>query len=279
MTLGKLLREPLFHFLLLGLGLFLLYGQVSPGDAESKRITVSQARVDDMARQYQSLWGRPPVPAELAGLVDSYVRDEILYREGLAMGLGRDDAVIKRRIRQKLDLILEEEAAGATPTDAERQGFMNANPAGFVQPAVVSFDQLLFDPAKSSPEAVAAARAALAKGASPATFGVPSLLPPAVNAASLDVVARDFGAQFAGQLAALPVGQWTGPVASGFGVHLVRLTARTPPQLPALADVRAAVARDWESARRARTREASYAKMRADYDILIEAQLPRATAP
>lgn len=274
MTAGKLLREPLLHFLLIGLGLFLLYGQVSPGDADSKRITVSQARVDDLARQYQALWGRPPAAAELSGLIESYVRDEIMYREGMAMGLGRDDAVIKRRIRQKVDLMAEEDGTASAPTDAELLAYMKAHPAAFVQPGVISFEQILFDPASTTPEAVEAAQRALAGGAGAEAFGITSLLPRRVAATALDLVARDFGADFANRLAAVPLDQWAGPVPSGFGIHLVRVSARSAPKLPALADVRAAVAREWENDRRIRAREASYARLRATYDIKIEAPTP-----
>ena len=190
-----LLREPLLHFLLIGLALFLLYGQVSPGDSDSRRITVSQSQVDDMVRQYQSTWNRQPSSAELNGLIETYVRDEITYREGLSMGLDKDDAVIKRRVRQKYDLIAEEEERSA-PTDADLLSYLKAHPAAFVRPALVSFDQVFFDPANSSPEAVAAAKAALTTGADPAALGQPTMLPRQVANSSLDLVARDFGGGF-----------------------------------------------------------------------------------
>src|SRR5688572_3461130 len=87
LNLRSLFREPLLHFLLIGLCLFVLYAQVSPGGSESRRIIVGQAQVDEMSRQFQGTFNRPPTPAELSGLVDTYVRDEIVYREGRAMSL------------------------------------------------------------------------------------------------------------------------------------------------------------------------------------------------
>jgi parvulin-like peptidyl-prolyl isomerase len=226
-----------------------------------------------MVRQYQSTWSRPPTPVEIRGLIDTYVHDEIVYREGLSMGLDKDDDVIKRRIRQKYELIAEEEERSA-PTDADLAAYLKAHPAEFLRPAVVSFDQLYFDPTATSPEAVGAVKAALAKGADPAKFGQPSMLPPRVANSAIDLVAGDFGDDFARGVGAAPVGQWVGPIASGIGVHLVRVSARAPPALPPLSQIRAAVAREWESDQRTRSSLANYRKARANYDVVIRAKLP-----
>ena len=273
MSVRSLLREPLLHFLLIGLALFLLYGRFSPGDGGSKRILVTQVQVDDMARQFRSAFNRPPTPVELQGLVATFVREEILYREGLALGLDQDDAVIKRRIRQKYELIAEEEQR-AEPTEANLAAYLKSNPAGFIRPPVVSFEQLYFDPGTTSPEAVEAARAALAKGADPAGVGQPTMLPARVAGTSLELVERDFGESFARQVAVAPLGRWVGPIVSGFGVHLIRVTGRSRPVVPPLSEIRAAVAREWESDRRRRSSEASYRKARAEYDIVVEARRP-----
>jgi len=269
----RLLREPLLHFLLIGLALFILYGQSSPGDRDSQRIVISQSQVDDLVRQFQSDFNRLPTPAEIRGLVDRYVRDEITYREGLSLGLDKDDAVIKRRIRQKYDLIAEEEER-TDPTDADLAAYLKAHPAEFARPAVISFDQIYFDPVSMSPEAVGAVKAALARGADPAKFGQPSMLPRHVANSSIELVERDYGADFAKKIGGAPVGQWAGPIVSGIGVHLVRVSARTPRAVPPLGQVRSAVAREWESNQRTRSREADYRKARANYDVIIKATLP-----
>jgi len=189
------------------------------------------------------------------------------------MGLDKDDAVIKRRIRQKYELVAEE-SDRAAPTDVDLAAYLKAHPAKFMRPAMVSFDQVFFDPASTSPEAVGAVKAALAKGANPATYGQPSMLPRQVTNSSIDLVATDFGDGFAKQVGAAPVGQWVGPLASGFGVHLVRVNARAPPRLPPLDQVRAAVAREWESDQRIRSSEVDFRKARANYDVVIQAKLP-----
>lgn len=279
MNTGKLVREPLLHFLLIGLAFFALYGAVSPGGGNSKRVVVSQTRVDDMAHQYQALWGRPATPIELGGLIETYVHDEIIFREGQALGLERDDAVIKRRVIQKYDLMEEETGDRAAPTDVDLNGWLNAHPQMFSVPAVVSFDQVYFDQAAALPTTVAAAKAALLNGGSMAGLGQATLLPATVRAMPLDQVARDFGGDFAQQIAVLPIGGWRGPLVSALGEHLVRVNARVASRLPALDEVRAAVTREWENDRRERARDTSYNKLRGDYDVVIEARLPAESKP
>ncbi len=279
MQVRRILREPLLHFLLLGLALFAYYGRVAPDDDGQRRIVVSQAEVDLLATQFQGTWNRPPSPVELNGLVDSYVRDEILYREGLALGLERDDAVIKRRVRQKLDVLFEESVAQNPASDADLQAYLDANPAAFRQPAVVSFDQIYFGSDADTQDRLEQARAALARGADPATLGQATLLPSRQDAMPLDLVARDFGEEFAGQLATVPVSEWSGPVASGFGAHLVRVNAIQEARLPALADVREVVAREWENERRKQAHAAALAKLRQQYEVEIQAALPPVPSP
>ena len=177
-----LLREPLLHFLLIGLALFFVYGRVSPGGGDTHRIVVSQSQIDDMVSQYQANFNRPPTRTELKGLVDRWVRDEILYREGLSLGLDKDDPVIKRRILQKFELIAEE-AEQADPTDADLSVFSNPirpSSCGPQWSASTSFSSIR---PSTSPEAVDAVKAALAKGADPKRFGQPSMLPAMSNRA------------------------------------------------------------------------------------------------
>jgi hypothetical protein len=275
------LREPLLHFALIGVVLFVVYGWMNPPDKPGERIVVTQVIVDDLARQHQARWMRPASEQELANLVEAYVRDEILFREGVALGLDRDDAVIKRRVRQKFDVISEEQLAGAAPTDAELSAYLTQNPARFMRSGTVSFEQIFFDGSKSVAEVgrtVDAAKAALNRGVDPAKLGQPTLLPASAEAVSVELVARDFGGRFSEQLAKLPLGEWVGPIASGLGAHLVRVSARTPAELPPLDDVRQRVAREWENERRERSRTESYRKLRDSYTVVIESRPPQATA-
>ena len=284
MTAGRLsrwLREPVLHFALIGALLFVAYGRMNPGAASGERIVVTRAIVEDLSRQHQARWMRAPSEPELASLVEAHVRDEILFREGVALGLDRDDPVIKRRVRQKFELMSEEQLAGVAPTDAELSDYMAQNAARFTWPARVSFEQIFFDGSRTAPEverSVAAAKRALASGADPARLGQPTMLPRSTEDAPVDLVARDFGSAFAEQLVGVPQGEWVGPLASGLGAHLVRVSALAPAALPPLDEVRQQVAREWENARRERSRSESYRKLRERYDVVIEASLPQGKA-
>ena len=274
MRIRRLLQEPLLHFLLMGIALFVVHGMVAPPN-RADTIVVSEKIVDALAREHEVRWTRKPSDQELAGLVDAYVRDEILYREGLALGLDRDDAQIKRRIRQKFEVIAEEQGASEAPSDADLTAYVAKNASRFLLPATVSFEQIFFNNAETPADverAVAAARIAVARGADSSKLGRASLLPNRVESTAQGMVARDFGAAFAQQIETAPLGQWSGPIASSFGTHLVRVTARAPAALPELHRIRQIVARDWENERRANSRSDSYQKLRERYTVVVEAK-------
>jgi len=273
----RLLREPVLHFLLIGLSIFVAYGLLASRGQQGERIVVSQAAIDALAREHQARWMRPPTEQELAGLVDAQVRDEILYREGVAQRLDRDDPVIKRRVRQKLEVVAEEQGARDAPTDAELAAYLAKHAERFARPGTVSFEQIYFAAAAPTAE-VAAARAAAVRGSDPARLGQPTMLPPSAQNAPLDLAARDFGREFAAELDKLPLDAWAGPVRSAFGQHLVRVTARSPAQTPPLAEVRAAVAREWENERRTASLAENYKALRSRYEVVIEASLPASAA-
>jgi hypothetical protein len=273
----SILREPLVHFLLIGLALFVLYGRVASESADSRTIEVSTARVDELVRQFQAVWHRPPMASELQGLVDSYVHDEVMYREGLAMGLDADDPVIKRRIRQKLDVISEEIGNQQAPTDAELSAYVAKNADAFRQPSILSFEQVFFSGDAPAAEVERQSREALAKlnqGAPLTSVGQATLLPATVSVMPADLVAREFGEEFAKRLESLPLNAWHGPIASGMGAHLVRITNRQPAALPPLADIRPKVLREWENDRRERNRAEVYQSMLENYTVVIAPDVP-----
>lgn len=279
--LRTVLREPLVHFLGIGLLLFALYALVAPSDSGGDEIVISRAMIEDIEAQHRKLWGRAPTDAERKDLIDNRIADEILYREGLAMGLDRDDAVVKRRVRQNYELIAEEEDSVA-PTEADLEAYLKANVERFRAPPIVGFQQILV-PIDGSNDTVQAQIAALKKaldgGADPAARGLPTLLPARVDGMRLDLVARDFGGRFADALATLPVGSWQGPILSGYGVHLVRIDTRTPAADPVLDSVRADVLREWDNARRKQARAERLAMLRKRYTIVVEDAGEAAGAP
>jgi parvulin-like peptidyl-prolyl cis-trans isomerase-like protein len=262
-------REPLVHFALAGLALFLLFRVVSPGDVSSNRIVISRQQMGDFVSQFEADFDRPPTAAELSGIVDRSVHDEIIYREGLAIGLADDDSVIKRRVRQKYDLMAEEGDSLSAPSDADLAAYLKAHPDKFRRPAMLSFDQIFFDPALNTPEAVTAVKNSLRADSDVGGLGQPSLLPRRVERMAGDLIAGQFGEDFASQIDTLPMGEWSGPIASGLGVHLVRVTQRIAPAVPPLGVIRDQVAREWENARRAQVRDADYTKIRARYDVVM----------
>jgi peptidyl-prolyl cis-trans isomerase C len=276
MRMRKLLAEPMLHFLLIGIALFGAYRWVSPGDSGGRRIVITQGVVDDLVTQHEAAKGREPSSTELNHLIESYVRDEILYREGVRLGLDRDDIVVKRRVRQKIEVIAEEDASTRAPSDADLSAYLTANQARFVQPAILTFEQVFLGHAASGPavvRAVAITREGLRSGTDPEKLGKPTLLPRRMTRAPADLVARDFGASFADALENVPVGEWVGPIDSSFGAHYVRVADRTPAAAPQLAAVRDQVVREWENERRQRARNDAYGKMRGEYQVSIETKL------
>src|SRR4051812_31143740 len=273
MRIRTLLAEPMLHFLLIGIALFAAYRWISPADSGGRRIVITEGVVDDLITQHVAVRGREPSTTELNHLIESYVRDEILYREGVRLGLERDDIVVKRRVRQKIEMIAEEDASTRGPTDADLLAYLTANPARFVQPAILSFEQVFIGESRSGPgvvQVVAVTRAALRKGADPEELGKPTLLPHRMTRTPADLVTRDFGGSFAAALEKVPVGEWVGPIDSSFGAHYVRVSARTPAAAPQLAAVRDQVVREWENERRQRARKDAYTKMRAEYRVSTE---------
>jgi len=274
MRIRTLLGEPMLHFLLVGIALFAIYQWKAPVDSDRRRIVITQGVVDDLVTQHVAARGREPSSTELNNLIESYVRDEILYREGAKLGLDRDDIVVRRRVRQKIELIEEEDASTRTPTDADLSAYLAANPARFAQPAILTFEQVFLGESadRGVVHAVAVAHRALRNGADPEELGKPTLLPHRMTRTPADLVAREFGPSFAAALEKVQVGKWVGPIDSSFGAHYVRVSDRTPAVAPALAAVRDHLVREWENERRQRARNDAYAKMRVGYDVSFESK-------
>jgi hypothetical protein len=269
----------LLHFLLLGAGLFLLFRLVGGDSQAPKEIVVTEARVEALAESFARTWMRPPTAQELTGLVDDYVKEEIFYREAVTMGLDRDDVVIRRRLRQKLEFISEDVAAAQEPTEQQLQDYLDAHAEKFVEPDRQSFQQVYFSPERRGEAAVRDAEKLLnellaGRGpADPAEAGDPTLLPPGLEAATPQQIANTFGEDFALRVAEAPVGQWTGPIRSSFGWHVLRVAERSPGTTPTLEAIRPIVAREWQSEQRQRLGDQFYQAMRSQYDVRVEGEL------
>ncbi len=266
---ARAFREPLVHFLIAGAAIFLLFSGAAT-DAGDRRIVITEAQVARLATQWAQTWRRPPSPQELDGLIRDYVKEEVYYREGLRLGLDKDDPVIRRRIRSKMEFLATSEAENAAPTEAELQAWLDRNPDRYALDPAYSFDQIYVD--AQGGDAPGRARALLAQlRASPKTppSGDPISLPARMEGAVKQDVERQFGADFAGALARQPVGGWAGPVVSGFGLHLVRVRSVKAAHRPTLSEVRRQVENDWLSESRARREAEAYQTLLDGYDIRI----------
>ena len=273
------LREPLLHFLLIGAALFALYRTVGSQGNAPQEIIVSEAQVEALATNFARTWMRPPTAGEIRGLVDDYIKEEIYYREALALGLDRDDTVIRRRLRQKMEFVSDDSAAAREPTDAELAQFLHAYADRFADPPSLSFRQEVYSSERRGESATADARRALARvNAAPASraaepSGDPSLLPPQMTDVTSRDVANVFGEAFAAELEGGALDRWIGPVESPFGAHLVRISSRTAGRLPPLAEIRPAVIREWQAAQRRATDDARYEALRSKYDVRVEGDI------
>lgn len=277
------MHEPLLHFLLIGAALFLLFHFLSGGRSEAPReIVVGEARVEALAENFAKTWMRPPTAQELKGLADDYVAEEVYYREAIAMGLDRDDTVIRRRLRQKMEFISEDVASAVQPTDAQLQEYLERHADKFVRASRLTFQQVFFSGEKRGQDAGRDAERLLAElqagrgPANPLDAGDPTLLPAVMESASSQEIANTFGSEFAAKVEEAPVGQWAGPFESGYGVHVVLVDQRDPGVMPTLAEIRPLVEREWASEQRTRTNKELLDKLLAKYEVRIEGPLGEA---
>lgn len=277
--LKALLREPLVQFLVLG-GLLFVYfdwrGGAGPG---STRIAVTPGLVQHLASGFARTWQRPPTEAELKGLVDDYVKEEIATREATAMGLDRDDTVIRRRLRQKLEFVVEDAVDQAPATDQQLQGWLDAHPDRFLAESRLALRQVYVGTDRRGASAHADAEALLARlraagpRAETSDLGDPSLLPRELPLGPLAEVTRAFGGEFAARVEALEPGGWHGPIESPYGLHLVLVTERVAPARPTLAELRPLVEREYLAERRRTQLQQLYERLLEKYTVTIE--MPR----
>lgn len=269
-SIRTVIREPLLHFLLAGAGIFLLFNYVSDRDvAGDDEIIVTSGQIEHLTSLFAKTWQRPPSGAELRGLIDNFILEEVLYREATAIGLDKDDTIIRRRLKQKMEFLVDDFSA-AEPTDEELQQFLEADPDRFRAAARITFEQTYFS--DSSGDAADAMLAALRRGEAvdAANSGASGLLPSHFEDASETAIAAQFGESFKAGLFALDVGRWTGPIASPFGVHVIRIDQIVEGRVPTLDEIRSVVRREWLADRRQSTQQILFDELKAKYTITIE---------
>ncbi len=263
------MREPLLHFLLGGAGLFLLFNYVS--DPESERddqIIVTSGQIEHFVTLFVKTRQRVPTDVELRGLVDNYILEEVLYREALGIGLDKDDSIVRRRLRQKIEFLLDDLTL-VEPADADLQQLLDNEPDRFRLDARISFAQVYLQ--EESRAAADSTLAMLQNGVDdPSQLSDSYLIAYQFDDVTEAVVGAQFGDAFKTALFELETGQWTGPVDSPYGLHLVRIEQIVPGTVPALADIRAEVEREWLVDFRASAQQEIIDQMKAKYTVTVE---------
>jgi hypothetical protein len=270
------LTEPLLHFLLLGLAIFGAYRLLGPNEQPPAAIVLTEGIINGQVESFSRTWLRPPTPQEVKELIREYVREEVYYREGMALRLDRDDTVIRRRLKQKLEFVAEAQGIATEPTDEELRAYLEQRRDAYRTDARVSFVHVFLS-AERRGNAVAQDAARLLdilqtsnETIDPAALGDPTLLERRFEDVPLRDVAAQFGDAFAARVAEVPVGQWQGPIESSYGMHLVLVGARTDGRSPELGEIRDALRRDWLNERRIAANEAYYQALLQRYTVTIE---------
>ena len=273
----KIIREPLIVFLMFGGLIFALFELVS---TESQRdsvspgeIIITQGRVEAQVQGFARVWQRQPTQAELNYLIENYIREEILYREALALGLDRNDPIVRRRMRQKLEFLSEDLTRLEQPEEEELQAYLDNNRESYQQSPQFSFRQVYLGADQSDAAHLEAARLLAQlreRDVDAEKLGDPSLFGHQFDREAVARIERSFGRQFAAALQQVKTGGWQGPIASGFGLHLVSVSEHIEAEPPQLSEVRAAVVRDWSAEKRQQMNNMIYQSLRRQYKVTVE---------
>jgi peptidyl-prolyl cis-trans isomerase C len=270
---NRIIKDPLLHFLLIGALIFVVFAWLDDDDADdvAQRIVISSTDVEQAVQLATMLRGREPDRDEIAQLLEPLIREQVLYREARALGLDRDDETVRLRLVEKMTFLTEDLVEPDLPDDQTLRDFYDADPARFVIPARVTFEQLYFDPRQRGDALAADIDAALARlAAGESVAGDSSPLQARYTDAPYEQVEILFGETFADAMFGEPPGTWYGPFESGFGMHLARLVERTPERQPSFDEARATVLDRYMDERRREANEAEYRRMRDRYEVVID---------
>jgi hypothetical protein len=275
-TLRSLLKEPLLHFIVLGALLFLVDAWRGSAGPESTRIVIGSGQIAYLAAGFERTWTRPPSESELKHMLDEWVREEIAVREAMASGLDRDDTVIRRRLRQKLEFLLEDSADLQTPDEAEQRAWYAQHAEALRRESRIGFRQVYLNPQlrgatlQQQAESTLAQLQSLGVVASVEAFGDPTQLPAELDTTALSDIDSRFGAGFAAALDTLPTGTWSGPVRSGYGLHLVWIDDKLAGEVPAFETVQPLVEREIMRVKRETQIDAIYAGLLDKYQVELK---------
>ena len=282
-TLSDLARQPLLHFVVIGVALGILYGWIWKSDDTDPDRTIRIASVDisRLEAGWQARWNRPPTPEELSGLIKSQIREAALYREAVAMGLDQDDPVIRRVLVRKLETIARDLVEmSLAPTEQDLATYFEEHANNYRPLPVITFTQVFVDPDKRGDRTLQDADEILAELRSLGQpvegieeYGDPLMLQRYFPEKTELRIAQSFGREFARSIFELAPGEWHGPVLSGYGTHLVFVAQRVEFPTPTLAEVEESVRRDWVDEKREEITEGYFGALLDRYDVVVEREL------
>ena len=275
----KLLRDPLVVFLLIGGGIFLLYSKVGPeepGELEDPyRIEITGQIQEVLLAEWAARWNRPATEQEFKGLLDGYIKEEILFREATKLGLDQSDTIIRRRLAQKMEFLTSDIADMEEISDEKLEAYFSEQSDRYELEAEVGFEHLFFSPEKRDDAAADAQDLLKRLNAGSTTFEVAreeadrTLLSPQFSTTAVSQIGRQFGEAFSTGIADVEPGGWFGPVESSYGLHLVRVTERNPGGLPPLESVRDKVVGDYRYDQRTKLNQQMLDELLKQYEVVI----------
>ena len=278
-TIVRFIREPLVHFLVIGAAIFVLYGFMGQQDVEEQErtITITAGEIGWLTDTWEKRWNRPPTDKEREGIIKQYLREMILYREAVAMGLDKDDTVIRRRLAQKLEFLSNDLISPQPPTEDELRTYFEAHMARYQPPDLITMTHVFLDPDKRGDQTLKDAETIKAKlnameqpPQDARSLGDPFMLQSYYPERSEAELLKLFGSGFARSVFELAPQQWHGPVLSGYGTHLVYVHDHQVPEPSAFVDVEEQVRQDWESDKREELNAQFIESMIARYEVIIE---------
>ena len=277
----KWYKEPLLHFLVIGVVIFAVFSIANKEEAAvgGNKIVVSSAETERLSDAWSKRMNRPPTEIELQGLIEAFIKEEVYYREALALGLDQDDTIIRRRLMQKMEFLSNDLAELDQPDESALNKYFLENQEKYRLPAQISFTHIYFSIDKRGARALADSKLVLAELNVPRApeRGDSFMMEYDFVKETPSEVARSFGSGFAEQLFTLETNTWQGPVASGYGFHLVRISEKIDARMPELASVIDKVRTDFMFEQRQKINKEIYEKFKARYEIVIE-DVPKQTS-
>jgi len=265
------MREPLLHFVLIGALLFAVTA-LRQKQAEHAEIRITAGEVAQLSAFWETQAQRKPTAAELRGLIEERIDEEVLAREAVRLGLDRDDVIVRRRLAQKMAFLSDDLAVIAEPSEDELRAYFNAHRETYTTPDLYALRHVYFNPDRHATLDADAQRALqrLTRGANADEVGDPFMLPRELADVSREDIVRDFGSSFADAVTGSAPGSWSGPVRSPFGVHLVKLESHTPSSAARFEDVRDQVRDAYVAQKQREANAALRTKLRQQYKIVVE---------